>query len=378
MKILFAGGGTGGHFYPIIAVAQAVNDKVKEKKLIPPKLYFLSPTKYNARALFDNEIEFIPVPAGKIRRYFSLLNFTDLFKTLYGVFIAIIKLYSIYPDVVFAKGGYASFPALFAARLLQIPVIIHESDSTPGRVNKWAAKFAKKIAVSYPEVSDSFSKQKNAGKVAFTGNPIRKEIMQPLSQGATEFLNLEENVPTIFIMGGSQGSQLINDVIIDSANDLVKNYQIIHQTGRNNFDLVKETISIVLKDNPLASRYHPFDYMNDLQIRMSAGISSLVISRAGSTIFEIAAWGLPSIIVPLSKEVSHDQVKNAFAYASSGSCVVVEEHNLSSHILISEIERILNNQKLKDRMSQEAKAFSHLDAAQKISEAILEIALKHE
>ena len=378
MKILFAGGGTGGHFYPIIAVAQAVNDKVKEKKLIPPKLYFMSPTKYNARALFDNEIEFIPVPAGKIRRYFSLLNFTDLFKTLYGVFIAIIKLYSIYPDVVFAKGGYASFPALFAARLLQIPVIIHESDSTPGRVNKWAAKFAKKIAVSYPEVSDSFSKQKKAGKVAFTGNPIRKEIMQPLSQGAAEFLNLEENVPTIFIMGGSQGSQLINDVIIDSANDLVKNYQIIHQTGRNNFDLVKETISIVLKDNPLASRYHPFDYMNDLQIRMSAGISSLVISRAGSTIFEIAAWGLPSIIVPLSKEVSHDQVKNAFAYASSGSCVVVEEHNLSSHILISEIERILNNQRLKDRMSQEAKAFSHLDAAQKISEAILEIALKHE
>ena len=378
MKILFAGGGTGGHFYPIIAVAQAINDKVKEKKLIPPKLYFMSPTKYNARALFDNEIEFIPVPAGKIRRYFSILNFTDAFKTAYGVIVAIFKLYSIYPDVVFAKGGYASFPALFAARLLQIPVIIHESDSTPGRVNKWAAKFAKKIAVSYPEVSDSFLKQKKAGKVAFTGNPIRKEIMQPLSQGAAEFLNLEENVPTIFIMGGSQGSQLINDVIIDSASDLVQKYQIIHQTGKTNFDLVKETISIVLKDNPLASRYHPFDYMNDLQIRMSAGISSLVISRAGSTIFEIAGWGLPSIIVPLSKEVSHDQVKNAFAYASSGSCVVVEEHNLSSHILESEIDRILNNQKLKDRMSQEAKAFSHLDAAQKISEAILEIALKHE
>lgn len=338
----------------------------------------MSPTKNNARALFDNEIEFIPVPAGKIRRYFSFLNFTDIFKTIYGVLIAIVKLYSIYPDVVFAKGGYASFPALFAARLLQIPVIIHESDSTPGRVNKWAAKFAKKIAVSYPEVSDSFSKQKKEGKVAFTGNPIRKEIMQPLTQGAAEFLNLEENIPTIFVMGGSQGSQLINDVIIDSANELVKNYQIIHQTGRNNFELVKETISIVLKDNPLASRYHPFDYMNDLQIRMSAGISGLVISRAGSTIFEIAAWGVPSIIVPLSKEVSHDQVKNAFAYASSGSCVVVEEHNLSSHILISEIDRILNNQRLKERMSQEAKAFSRLDAAQKISEAILEIALKHE
>ena len=378
MKILFTGGGTGGHFYPIIAVCQAINDKVKEKKLIPPKMYFMSPNKYNARALFDNEIEYIQVPAGKVRRYFSLLNFTDLFKTIYGVFSAIIKVYKLYPDVVFAKGGYTSFPALFAARFLRIPVIIHESDSTPGRVNKWAGKFAQKIAISYPEAADSFPKQKEMGKVAYTGNPVRKEIILPLSKGANELLNLEEGIPTIFVIGGSQGSQLINDVIIDSIGDLITKYQVIHQTGKNNFDLVKETVSIVLKDNPLANRYHPFDYMNDLQIRMASGASSIVISRAGSTIFEIASWGLPSIVVPLSKEVSHDQVKNAFAYARSGACVVVEEHNLSSHILVSEIDRILSNQNLKNKMSQGARDFSHNDAALKIAEVILEIGLKHE
>ena len=378
MKILFTGGGTGGHFYPIIAIAQALNDKVNEKKILPPKLYFMSNSKYNARALFDNEIEFIGVPAGKLRRYFSILNFTDLFKTLYGMFSALIKMYNLYPDVVVSKGGYSSFPALFAAKMLRIPVIIHESDSTPGIVSKWSAKFAEKIAISYPEVADKFPKQKTEGRIAFTGNPIRKEIVTPLSNGAREFLNLEETTPIIFVLGGSQGSKMINDAMIDSANDLVNKYQIIHQTGKNNFDLVKSTTDIVLKDNKYSYRYHTFDYLNDLAMRMSAGVADIVISRAGSTIFEISAWGIPSIIIPLSKEVSHDQTKNAFAYAHSGACTVIEEHNLTSHILVSEIDRIINNKRINEAMRQGAKQWSHIDAASKIAEVILETGLKHE
>ena len=378
MKILFTGGGTGGHFYPIIAIVEALNEKVNQKKILSPSYYYMAPTKYNPRALFDNDIEFVQVPAGKIRRYFSLLNFTDLFKTLWGVVSAVIKMYSIYPDVVFGKGGYASFPALFAAKLLKIPVVIHESDSAPGRVNTWAAKFAEKIAISYPSAAENFQKQTQEGRVAFTGVPIRKEIIQPLSNGAREYLNLEENTPVILVLGGSQGSQIINDVIIDSLNELVGKYQILHQTGRNNFNVVKDTAGIVLKDNPNAKRYHPLDYLNDLSMRMAAGSASVVISRAGSAIFEIAAWGIPSIIVPLSKEVSHDQTKNAFAYARGGACTVIEEFNLSSHILIAEIDRIMDNQQIKDRMSQGAKEFSHIDAASKIAEVILEIALKHE
>jgi UDP-N-acetylglucosamine--N-acetylmuramyl-(pentapeptide) pyrophosphoryl-undecaprenol N-acetylglucosamine transferase len=113
-------------------------------------------------------------------------------------------------------------------------------------------------------------------------------------------------------------------------------------------------------------------------MRMSAGVSSIVVSRAGSAIFEIAAWGLPSIIIPLPKEISHDQMKNAFSYARTGSCTVIEEHNLSSHILISEIDRILNNQHIVDIMRQKTKDFSHIDAADKIAGVILEIALKHD
>ncbi len=378
MKILFTGGGTGGHFYPIIAVAQSIYEKAKERKILTPHLYYMAPSQYNPRALFDNDIEFVSVPAGKIRRYFSLLNLTDIFKTFFGVIQAIIKLYRIYPDVVFGKGGYASFPALFAARLLRIPVIIHESDSAPGRVNGWAAKFATRIALSYPDATDTFTMVKDKSRIAFTGNPIRKEIREPLTNGAREFLNLEEVTPTILIMGGSQGSQTINDAIIDGLPELVTRYQVIHQTGKKNFESVKETAKISLGQSEYAYRYHPFDYLNDLAMRMSAGVSDVIVSRGGSTIFEIAAWGIPSIIIPLSKKISHDQVKNAFSYARNGSCVVIEEENLSSHILISEIDRINNNQHIKDAMRQNAKQWSHTDAADKIANVILEIALKHE
>lgn len=378
MKILFTGGGTGGHFYPIIAVAQAITDRVKENKILPPKLYFMSPTPYNARALFYNEIEFIQVPAGKIRRYFSLLNFIDLFKTLYGCIIALVKMYTIYPDVVFSKGGYASFPPLLAARILRIPVIIHESDSTPGKVSRWSAKFADKVAISYPEAANFFPKEKARGIVAFTGNPIRKEIVEPLSNGAREFLNLDEGTPVIFVIGGSLGSQSINDVVMDGLPQLVEKYQIIHQTGRNNIALVNEMSSVVLQNNPRANRYHTFDYLGDLAMRMAAGVADIVVSRAGSTIFEISAWGLPSIIIPLSGKISHDQEKNAFSYANSGACVVIEDHNLSSSILISEIDRILNNPSLIERMRKGAQGWSHNNAAGKIAEVILETSLKHE
>ncbi|HEY4503965.1 MAG TPA: UDP-N-acetylglucosamine--N-acetylmuramyl-(pentapeptide) pyrophosphoryl-undecaprenol N-acetylglucosamine transferase, partial [Candidatus Paceibacterota bacterium] len=387
MKILFAGGGTGGHFYPIIAVAEAIYDRTKEKKIITPKLFFMSPSRYNPRALFDNDIEFVPVPAGKIRRYLSILNITDLFKTGYGVISAIIKMYKIYPDVVFGKGGYASFPALFAARILGIPVVIHESDSSPGKVNAWAGKFAKRIALSYPETAKYFEKNYNnnsqdnsnnnqQNKIAFTGLPIRKEIIEPLSNGAREYLHMEEETPVIVILGGSQGAEKINDIVIDALPDLVKKYQIIHQTGRNNFNSVKETVSVVLKDNKDSYHYHPFDYLNDLALRMSAGIAEVVISRAGSTIFEIASWGLASIIIPLPLEVSHDQTENAFSYARAGACTVIEEHNLSSHILTSEIDNIVNNRSLRERMCSSAKQFSHSDSATKIADVLLEIALE--
>jgi UDP-N-acetylglucosamine--N-acetylmuramyl-(pentapeptide) pyrophosphoryl-undecaprenol N-acetylglucosamine transferase len=378
MKILLTGGGTGGHFYPIIAVAQEINQIAKENRLLTPEIYYMSTDPYNEGLLFENNITFKKVSAGKIRKVKSpintLLNFVDLFKTGLGVLSAIWKLYLIYPDVVFGKGGYAAFPALFAARLLRIPVVIHESDSQPGKVNAWAGKFAERVAVSYPEAVAFFK----PGKTAYTGNPIRKEVEEALSFGADKYLGLSEEIPTILVLGGSQGAKFINEVIMDSLAELVKKYQIVHQTGKNNIKVIEETANVVLEGNQYKDRYKPFAYMNVLTLRMSAGLADIVVSRAGSTIFEIASWGKPSIIIPIPEPTSHDQRKNAYAYARSGAAVVIEERNLASGVLISEIDRILSNPVEVERMSKSATAFSRRDAAHLIAQEIVAIALKHD
>ncbi len=378
MKILFTGGGTGGHFYPIIAIVEELNILVKESHLLRPTIYYMSTDPYNEGLLFENNIIFEKVSAGKIRRKKSfeniILNFFDYFKTFWGSFKALWKIFVIYPDVIFGKGGYASFPALFAAKILRIPVVIHESDSTPGKVNGWAGKFARRVAVSYPEAAKFFKKE----IVAYTGNPIRKEIREPLTEGAHKLLGLTEGIPTILILGGSQGSVFINEVIMDALPQLLKKYQVIHQTGKNNVKIIEETRNVVLQDNAYKDRYKMFDYLNVLNMRASAGVADVVISRAGSTIFEIASWGKPSIIIPIPEPTSHDQRTNAYSYARSGGGIVIEEKNLASSLLISEIDRIIETPGEKEKMSAGAREFARKDSARLIAQEILGIALEHE
>ncbi len=374
MKIVLTGGGTGGHFYPLIAIAEELQKEARENKLLDAKLYYMAPTPYHEARLFDNDITFVKVPAGKKRLYSSVLNFFDFFRMGCGILIALWKMFSIFPDVVFAKGGYVSYPALFAARFFGIPVIIHESDSVPGRVNLWAGKFAKKIALSYPSAADYFPKE----KTAYTGNPVRRELMTVQRGGGHEFLKLEENVPVILILGGSLGSELINDIIIDVLPRLIPKYQIIHQTGKANYSEILNTAKVILKDNEFEHRYHPFDYLNDLAMQMSAGVADLIISRAGSTIFEIAVWGIPAILIPITDSNGDHQRKNAYAYSRSGASVIIEEGNLNANILFEEIRRLMENPAERERMKVAAKAFARIDAAEVVAREIINIGLGHE
>lgn len=373
MKILFTGGGSGGHFYPIIAIAEEVNQIARENKLIGLELFYMSYSPYNEGLLFEHNITFKKNTAGKMRIYFSLMNIIDLFKTSWGVVVSLWTIFSIYPDVIFGKGGYASFPALLAGKLLRIPVVIHESDSVPGRVNAWAGKFAARIAISYPESAQFFP----AGKTAYTGNPIRKDIQHALSVGAHEYLQLDPSLPTLLVIGGSQGAQLINDTVIDALPRLVEKYQIIHQTGKANLQMIKDTMSVVLHNNKHADRYKPIDYLNNLALRMSAGAASLVISRAGSSLFEIASWEKPSIVIPITKSNGNHQRMNAYAYARTGAAVVLEEANLSGNILSAEVDRLIGNPEMLAEMSAATKASQHPEAARKIATEILNIALDH-
>jgi UDP-N-acetylglucosamine--N-acetylmuramyl-(pentapeptide) pyrophosphoryl-undecaprenol N-acetylglucosamine transferase len=377
MKIVFTGGGTGGHFYPIIAVAEALRDVIKERHLLEPQLYFFAPSVLDQRALYENDIVFVKTPAGKLRRYFSLLNFFDVLKTGWGVFTTMLALYRVFPDVVFSKGGYGSVPTVTAARILKIPVIAHDSDAIPGRATLMAMSFAEKIAISYDEAFEHFPK-KIQPKVAVTGNPVRKEVRDPAREGAHEFLELESNVPVLLVLGGSLGSERINNVILEALPELVQRYQIIHQTGQANFESVSKTAQIVLEKNERRYRYKPYGYLTPLAMKMSAGAAELVISRAGSGgIAEIASWGKASIIIPIPESVSRDQRSNAFAYARAGATTVLEESNLAPHILLAEIERLFTNPKARNDMAAAAAKFAKKDAAKVLADAIVDIALKH-
>ena len=372
---MFTGGGSGGHFYPIIAVAEAVNDLSRERKLLEPQLLYAAPDPYERELLIANNITFVGTSAGKIRNYFSILNFFDFFKTGWGTLRSTLRIFFLYPDVIFSTGGYASFPTLLAGKLFRIPVVILNCDASPGKVNRWASKFAVKIAVAFAEGSKDFP----AERVAHTGNPIRKAALVPAREGAFEYLHLDRDVPVILVTGGSQGSQTINEAVLAALPRLLEKYQVIHQTGTANIDEVVGRAGVVMGDNPALERYKPFGYLNDLATRMAAGAASMVVSRAGAgNIFEIASWGLPSILIPIPEPTSHDQTKNAFAFARAGACVVIEQNNLTSGVLISEIERILTHDSMRHAMQNAARAFARPDAARLIASALLDIGLSHE
>ncbi len=374
MKILLTGGGTGGHFYPLIAIAEELNRINDEERLIGMKLYYMSDKPYDPDALKQQFIHFIPITAGKMRIYFSLLNILDVFKTGFGIVQAIYKLFNLYPDVVISKGGYASFPVIVAARLLRIPVIVHESDTVPGRVNVWAGKFAKRVAISYPEAASYFNKD----IVAVTGQPVRKTIAMAAKEGGKDFFELDPTIKAVGIIGGSLGAKLINDTVTSILPQLIKNYEVIHQTGAAHIDTVKLDASVVLGDDPRRTHYKPVAFFNDVQTKMFAGAADIIISRAGSALFEIAAWGKPSIIIPITNSNGDHQRKNAYHYARSGACVVIEEANLTSSVLLNEINLILSHPDRYQAMVNHARAFYKPDAARMIAVEAISIALEHE
>ncbi len=378
MTIAFTGGGTGGHFYPLIAIAEAVNDLVREKRLVPPKLYYFAPDSFDQKALFENGLIFISIPAGKRRRYASFQNFTDLFITLAGTMKALFMLFRLYPDVVVSKGGYGSVPTVIAARLLRIPIIIHESDAKPGRANLLAAPWAERIAISFDSAAQYFP-EKVRDKIARTGIPIRKALAHLETEGAQQYLGLERELPTILILGGSQGAARINEVVLSSLTNLVALANIIHQTGHAHIKNVEAVAQVVLAGSPHASRYHPINYLSQTSLQRTAGVATLVVSRAGAnSIAEISLWKRPAILIPIPEVISHDQRSNAYAYARTGAAIVLEEENLTPHLLVSEIQRVINDPELEKRMSASAEGFTDPDAARVLADEVLSIALTHE
>ena len=199
------------------------------------------------------------------------------------------------------------------------------------------------------------------------------------TEGARQYLGLEPGVPTILILGGSQGAMKINEVVLSSLPELASLANIIHQTGQAHFKNVEGVAQVVLAKSPHATRYHPFNYLDEVSLQRSAGVMDLVVSRAGAnSIAEIGLWKKPAILIPIPEAVSHDQRSNAYAYARTGAAIVLEEENLTPHLLVSEVERILKDPELGKRMGASAAGFTDPDAARILARQLLVIALSHE
>jgi UDP-N-acetylglucosamine--N-acetylmuramyl-(pentapeptide) pyrophosphoryl-undecaprenol N-acetylglucosamine transferase len=367
MKIVLTGAG-GGHFYPLIAVAERVYKEAFVQKIVQPEFYFFSDKPYDETLLYETDIKFVEIPAGKLSLFFSPAVILEILKTTYGCFLALLKLYSLYPDVVFAKGGYASFPTLFAARILSIPVVVHESDTVPGRTTKWAGKFASRVALSYPEAAKFYPKE----RVALTGQPVRDALLPPENY----VRNYEgKDRPVILILGGSQGSQRINEATLLLLPDLLKKYDIVHQVGKDNFAIMKEITGQVLAGHEFKDHYF-VDGFIDMSIFYSK--VDLVITRAGSSMFEMALWQLPMIVIPIPKAISRDQVSNAYAMAGHGVAFVIEEENTGPRILLTEIDKIFEDRQIYKKMSQGGLYFENSrHAATTIARELLRISLSH-
>lgn len=368
MRIGFVGGGSGGHFYPLIAVAEELRQSGENVDL-----YYFGPEQYDSAELANNNITFVRIPAGKLRRYFSLLNILDFFKTAFGLLVAIGKLYVVYPDVIFSKGGFTSVPILLAARFFRIPVVIHESDSVPGRANKLARKFARYCAISFESVASEFP----ADRTARTGIPIRKQVREPHGN-PHQLLGLDPSLHTIFVTGGSTGADRVNTLVLESLDELLPTYQILHQTGVKNEQAVRQTASQLHQGNQFLGRYVVVGSLTTEQMAAALTAASIVISRAGSTtLFEIAWHGKPSIVIPIPEDVSHDQRRNAFAYARTGAASVLEESNLRDGLLAAEINTIMTDPGRYQTMSTAARSFVIEGAAKKIADILVSIGHEH-
>ena len=369
-RIVLVGGGSGGHFYPLIATAERLRDKLGTDVL---DLYYFGPDPYEQATLDALSIRYIHIPSGKRRKYFSFLNFFDGFKVLFGTFVAIGKLYAIYPDAIFSKGGYTSVPVVIAAWLLRIPIMIHESDTRPGSANKLAARFARYIAIAFEEVAQYFP----AKKTALVGIPLRKQFQTPPADPFGE-LGIPADRPLIFVTGGSQGAVRLNNLILESLDELLPVYTILHQTGADNEKTVRESSAELITDTELLSHYFVKGSLTGTEMHLAESAAALIISRAGTgTIFEIAALGKPAILVPIPEAISHDQRHNAYAYARTGAASVMEEGNLTDGLLTAEINRIMGDATVYKSMQSAAAGFANQTAAEQLADTLIAIANEH-
>lgn len=366
MKILFTGGGTGGHVYPLVAVIRELRRMALQESL---DLYYIGPAdEFGEILLRQEDVKIKNIPGGKIRRYFSLETLKDVSYKLPLDFIkGFYFLYKTKPALVFSKGGTGSVAVCYAAKLLGIPIFIHESDMSPGLSNRIVSKWARKIFISFPK-TEFFDLE----KVIVTGNPIRKELLEGNPQEANNLFSVSLEKPVILFSGGSQGAEFLDDFVLNVLSELIKKFEIVHIAGKNDLkEIEAESQIIITKD--FQKYYHPVGFLGEQEMKAVYAVADFIISRSGSSsIFEIAALGKPSIMVPLPSAANNHQAKNAYAYAQTGAAEVIEQGNMTKNFFMDKINFLFSHPNILEKMKTEALRFSKPLAAKSIAREILE------
>jgi UDP-N-acetylglucosamine--N-acetylmuramyl-(pentapeptide) pyrophosphoryl-undecaprenol N-acetylglucosamine transferase len=372
MKIVFTGGGTGGHIFPIVAIIRELK-KISKEKI---EFFYIGPKDEFAQIFLSFEnVKTKWIVCGKFRRYLSwksiFQNLFDLFKIPVGILQSFFYIFFLNPDLIFSKGGFGSVPVVISGWVLQIPIFLHESDVTPGLANRILAKFSLEIFVSFPKTF-YFPQE----KTILVGNPIRTEILMGKKDEAIEYFKITQEKPVILILGGSQGAQRINDKVLVILNELLENFEVIHQIGEKNFKQFEKEAEIIIKKE-LKKYYHPTPFLKEEELKRAYAICDLVVARAGSgMIFEISALGKPSILIPLPESAQDHQLKNAYAFFESGATMVLEEKNFTPRFFLEKLKFLFSHPEELERMSKAAKNFSKPLAGKIIAHYIFEFLTK--
>ena len=335
-RIILTGGGTAGHVTPNIALIPALQEAGYDIQYIGSK-------KGMERQLIEEAgIPYHGISSGKLRRYFDVKNFTDPFRVMKGYTDASRLLKKLKPDVVFSKGGFVSVPVVLAAKRRGIPVIIHESDITPGLANKLSIPAATKICCNFPETIRYLPPDKSV----LTGSPIRQELFQGSKEEGLKLCGFEEGKPVLLVMGGSLGAVAINQALRENLTALLEQFQIIHLCGNGNLDTSLEGIP----------GYKQFEYAKEELTHLFAA-ADLIISRAGAnTICELLALKKPNILIPLPAAQSRgDQILNASSFEKSGYSYVLQEEEVNKDSLLKIVQYVYDEREEYSRNMRDSK-----------------------
>ena len=323
MKIMLTGGGTAGHVMPNIALLPALRAAGFDIK------YIGSAMGMEKEIVEKAGLPYYSISSGKLRRYFSAKNFTDALRVVRGLGQARKILKDVKPDIVFSKGGFVSVPVVLAARLVKIPVVIHESDISVGLANRLCIPHAARVCCVFPETMLQIPK----AKACLTGTPIRQEILKGSRIKGLAACNFPNERPVIMVMGGSQGSVTVNNCVRGALDSLLPDFNVVHLCGVGNVDKAANR-----------SGYLQMEYAGENMGHLYAA-ADIVVSRAGAnSLGELLALAKPNVLIPLSLRASRgDQILNAQSFARQGFSVVIDEDNLTGDVLTQTIRETYEN-----------------------------------